>query len=239
MTTRVFVPGPLVVGTEVTVTGDEEHYLVRVRRARAGAAVEVLDGLTATHDAVVVRTAPGPTVLRIGSARALPKVPPLSLWLGLPDPSAMAAALAGACELGATQVVLVRCERSPGGAPGDDRIARIVRAAMRQSGLPQPPSIDPPIALRDAVARADVGGVLAWEALREDTAWALPGGTPRRIVVGPEGGFTSAEATALIDAGFVPRSLGPWTLRCETAVVAGLSRLRAALAPSHGAVEPP
>lgn len=231
MTTRVFVDGPLVDGSEHALASDEQHYLVRVRRTRPGATIEVLDGRAAIHDAVVVRTGPGPAIVRIGAARSLPPASALSLWLGLPDPSATATAITGACELGVTEIVLLRCERSPAGTPTADRLARIVRAAMRQSGRPRPPEIAGPCVLGEALARSDVGGVLAWEALRDDVAWALPPGAPARIAVGPEGGFTGREASACIDAGFVPRSLGPWTLRCETAVVAGLSRLRAALAP--------
>lgn len=45
------------------------------------------------------------------------------------------------------------------------------------------------------------------------------------LVVGPEGGLTSREVGLLVDAGFAPRSLGPLTLRTETAVLAGATRL--------------
>jgi len=45
------------------------------------------------------------------------------------------------------------------------------------------------------------------------------------LVVGPEGGFSEREVAMLVASGFVPRSLGPLTLRTETAVVAGATRL--------------
>ena len=38
--------------------------------------------------------------------------------------------------------------------------------------------------------------------------------------VGPEGGFTSNEQEAIIKRGILPVTIGPWTLRVETAVVA-------------------
>lgn len=45
------------------------------------------------------------------------------------------------------------------------------------------------------------------------------------LLVGPAGGLTADEITAAHGAGFEPRSLGPLTLRTETAVIAGAVRL--------------
>ena len=43
------------------------------------------------------------------------------------------------------------------------------------------------------------------------------------LAVGPEGGFTGAEAGALRQAGFAPVALGPYLLRFDTAAVAALT----------------
>ena len=43
--------------------------------------------------------------------------------------------------------------------------------------------------------------------------------------VGPEGGFTDAETDAMFAVGAVPLRIGDWTLRVETAAVAGLGVL--------------
>ena len=50
-------------------------------------------------------------------------------------------------------------------------------------------------------------------------------GATALLVVGPEGGLTEREIDLLTRAGFTPRSLGPLTLRTETAVLAGATRL--------------
>ena len=39
------------------------------------------------------------------------------------------------------------------------------------------------------------------------------------FVIGPEGGLTNQEEARLVAAGFVPTSLGPTTLRTETAAI--------------------
>ncbi len=47
------------------------------------------------------------------------------------------------------------------------------------------------------------------------------------IAAGPEAGFDEREETAFIAAGFVPATLGPRTLRTETAALAALAALNA------------
>jgi 16S rRNA (uracil1498-N3)-methyltransferase len=53
--------------------------------------------------------------------------------------------------------------------------------------------------------------------------------TESQIVVaaGPEAGFTEDEEARLVEAGFVPASLGPRVLRTDTAAVAALAALNA------------
>ena len=57
------------------------------------------------------------------------------------------------------------------------------------------------------------------DAVKDSTAFIL--------AAGPEAGFTAQEEAALVAAGFVPASLGPRTLRTETAAVAALAALSA------------
>ena len=63
----------------------------------------------------------------------------------------------------------------------------------------------------------------------QDTADAL---------IGPEGGFTAAEVQSALAAGFVPVSLGPLTLRAETAAVVALGVVRYALSVSAATASP-
>jgi 16S rRNA (uracil1498-N3)-methyltransferase len=155
-----------------------------------------------------------------------PPIDPLELWLALTDPDAVTTAIASACELGVTRIELVRSAYSHHAEPSPTRIERVVRAAMRQCGLPRPPTVAPARSLAACVASSDPGGVIAWERLRGGPQ-PLPADVRPRLVVGPAGGLRDDEAEACIRHGMTPLSLGPWTLRTETATVAGLARLRA------------
>jgi len=48
---------------------------------------------------------------------------------------------------------------------------------------------------------------------------------PRRLLTGPEGGWTDAERQLAGTAGWLPVSLGPQVLRAETAAMAAIAVL--------------
>jgi len=62
---------------------------------------------------------------------------------------------------------------------------------------------------------------------------ALPINAPITLAIGPEGGLEPGERSELIGAGFVPVTLAPLTLRFDTAAIASLGIVRAALSASE------
>lgn len=227
MTIRVFHDGgPWSVDHELVIDGEELHYLQHVRRARVGAKLEVLDGRGGAARAVLLATSSRAATVRIVETIEAVHVDAPVLWLGLPDATACLAAITAACELGCTTIHLVRCARSPRELPGPARIDRVIRAALRQCGMPRPPQIVGPTTLPEILAAGTPPrGVFAWER-HAMPSLPPPDGTPALLLVGPEGGFTDEEAAACTAGGLHPVSLGPWTLRTPTAVTAGLARLQ-------------
>jgi 16S rRNA (uracil1498-N3)-methyltransferase len=232
MTIRVFSDVALAVDERVTLSADERHYAVRVRRAKVGSELEVLDGAV-VHRAVVEYLDERSCVVRSVELARVPCPDALELWLGLPDPTAALASITAACELGATRIVLVRCKFSPAAVPSRARIERVVRAAQRQCGCPRAPEIDGPVAIAELLEHAAPPlGAFAWERLRDETRDRtgpsdIGPDTVRRLLVGPEGGLADEEAEACLARGMLAISLGPWTQRTETAVAAGLARMQA------------
>lgn len=226
MSARVFAARP--VPGAPTILGDSEsHYLRRVRRLADGAAVELIDDDGGLWSATLAGGDARSSELQVHAP--IPVYAPareLVLLLGLPDPAATLELLPGIIELGVAAVVWVRCARSQSSPPGDARVQRVVRAAQRQCGRPRPPAFVGPLALADALAtRTDLRGFFAWEARRGAADDPLPAAAGARLCVGPEGGFTEAEADALTRAEFTALSLGPYTLRTGTAALVGLARL--------------
>lgn len=228
MSIRAFAPAGSTPTSGCTLELDDEEsrYLVDVRRVRVGQAIELLDGARVWSARVVARARRA--TLELDAPLERPEPAERIVLLGLPDPSATLEALTLASEAGASEVVLVACERSSAREPGEARVARVLRAAQRQCGRPRAPLVHGlagawPLA-RALAWRSDLPGWLAWEALagRSEARIEPPNGG-LRLLVGPEGGFAAGEVEA-IAASFVPIALGPWILRTPTAVTALLAR---------------
>jgi len=234
MTLRVFASPDVrlesgLEGQEIVLDSEESHYLVRVRRARAGDNVQLSDGHR-WWPARVLDPRPKAARLRLSAYPVdPPEVAPVSLLLGLPDPKTVLELLPGACELGVAEVVLARCARSQTDGPGPSRIDRVLRASVRQCGRPTPPRVVGPLRLDRALDHGDAPGVVAVAPGRHQlvpvgrAVAALDG--CGRFAVGPEGGFEPGEVDACVRAGLTPVSLGPWVLRTQTAALAMLAHL--------------
>ena len=122
--------------------------------------------------------------------------------------------------------------------------ARMI-AALTQSGGSWLPTLFPDAPLERAILAAPEGGGLRFLLDQEGAPMLLHvraevgdtpalGRSPLTLALGPEGGLEPAERDALRGAGFVPVSLGDRTLRFETAGLAALAIVRAALTASSG-----
>jgi len=230
MTSRVFANAPLVPGEVIELDPQESHYLVRVRRVRPGAAVEVFDGHVGGCSGTLLDASVGACRVRLEAALAFPDVPAIELGVALIDPKAALDVVARACEGGAVALTWLQTARSFNAAPSAARLERVLRAAQRQCGRPTPPRILGPVTLADWLAEAtDRPTWFAAEHERLDPAAqateSKDASRGARLLIGPEGGWTSEESRRFHTSGVRPLSLGPWILRTEVAVTAGLARL--------------
>jgi len=136
-----------------------------------------------------------------------------------------------ATELGAARLVLVRSERTQAFRASEAlraRLERVAREAAKQCGAPRWPEVAGPLAFAEALAaeRAPHRFLLDPEG---DPLPAAITAADAALAVGPEGGWTAAESETARRLGWSPSALPAGRLRTETAAVAGLALLRAAL----------
>ena len=211
----------------VTFTDDQQRYLAKVLRQRAGDALEVV--VAGRGEALAGRLEPAPRnalALAVESTRALPPPPrpALTLAVGLIKQPRLELVVRLATELGVARLALLSAERAVvdwSERGRETRLADIAISACQQSGNPYPPAIERPVpvaAFVDAerarstlvIAVAEGGNALANLTVpRADLA----------LLIGPEGDFTPAERTAAEDAGAFPLTLSGHVLRAESAAV--------------------
>ena len=209
---------------------EEESHLFRTLRAAPGLRVGLLDGHGAVAEGVVE---PGRSVRVVSRQVASEPSPRLVLACAAPRRQKLDLLLKQAVELGAAEIWLLNCERSVAQPENCARMSKLLLEACKQSGNPYLPVLREGVSLSAALEQLQAAdyavffGSVAPVANRQRPA-------PRLAwLVGPEGGFTADEERLLCDRGALPLQLGPYTLRLETAAVAGLALLRALTAPAE------
>ena len=204
----------------------EEAHLFRILRARPGETVAVMDGHGTTGTAVVGQD----HRLCLESRQSVP--PParrLHLYFAPPKKQKLDVLLKQAVELGVYELVPILCERSvvqPDEKSVAGRWMDLLFEACKQSGNPFLPAVANPMPFDAALAHArGTCGMLVVGSNRTGAALELGTTADVAFFVGPEGGFTDEETDAMFAAGALPLRIGGWTLRVETAAIAGLGVL--------------
>lgn len=232
---RIFVDPAQLAAGELVVSGDEHHYLGRVRRARIGETVELVDGAGRRAAAVIMRIGEADSTLDVASPeRIAPQLPHLRVLLPLIKGERMDYALEKLVEVGVDALVIFPAVRSVVKLEPDRRASRLgkytaaLQAAARQSGCAQVPTLDYAPDLAAALARlpATTGIVLDPASSTELAALPPPVGADVTVLSGPEGGLAPGELQGALAAHFTPLGLGPRILRAETAPVIAVALLR-------------
>ena len=203
----------------------------RSRRVRPGDPVLLVDGGGAEASARVIRVSKEGlevAVERVGEAKA--PAAPISLLVAAVRLERLSWIVEKATELGASRLVLLAAGRTQSfraTAAVSARLARVARAAAKQSGAAAWPEIAGPIAAPEAFAAETAPIRFVLDASGASFPAALAP-APAAIAIGPEGGWAPGELAAAASLGWSAARLPAGTLRAETAAVAALALLRAA-----------
>lgn len=212
-------------GADVEAAPGELDHLFKVLRARPGDQFEVIDG----HGGFgTVRVEPGRRLVLVSRGREADS-PTQRLILGcaLPRRQKFDLLLKQAAELGVSEIHPIACERSVADGEHPERWYALLKEACKQSGNRFIPEIFPLAPLHSVLDELNRRNVTSYYGETAESA-APPPRAPESAawLVGPEGGFTSAESATLRAAGVQPLNLGPCILRLETAAVCGLAVVR-------------
>jgi 16S rRNA (uracil1498-N3)-methyltransferase len=236
---RLFVDVPLAPGHSLPLPREAAQHALRVLRLQAGDPVTLFNGDGRQYRARLATADPRAASVHIEAAEMPARESCLRITLiqALARGEKMDWIIQKATELGAARILPVTSGRSEvrlDDARGKKRLEHwraIAIAACEQCGRNVIPGIAAPESLKACLA--------AHPQANTEARWMLhPGGTVRlrdavpaatevMLAVGPEGGFSDNDLSALRDAGFRDLALGPRVLRTETAGLAAMAALQA------------
>ncbi len=219
---RVYSETPLRPGT-ASITGDEAHHAIRVKRIVQGDTVEVLDGRGRIARASVAdtrRDRQGWVLdLNLQSIAESPAIKPaLEVCTAIPKGQRLSDLIDGLSQVGAARWSPLDTQHGiaePRPAKMD-RLARTAAEASKQCGRAWLLEIGDGLTFADALA----GGPAIVLADASGEPYAPRGSGAIRLLVGPEGGWSASELNQARAAHVRTARFGPHTMRIETAAVA-------------------
>jgi len=220
----------------LTITGREARHITRVLRMGPGDRFALFDRKGSRFQVSIESVDHANVTVLLEKPLPAPPSTPVDIAIGqaILKSSAMDLMIQKTTELGVNTIYPLVSERTivrPEAANRAHRIKRwqdIAIAASKQSDRSQPPEIMPVMPFPELL-RIPVSGqtlkMILWEEEETRSLKSLLRPIPFRpkavmAVVGPEGGFNRGEISLSAEAGFISVSLGPQTLRAETAAIA-------------------
>lgn len=234
--TRVFVDAPLAAGARVTLPPEAAAHLTRVLRLGPGDPCVVFNGAGGEYPARIASAGRRDVAVVLGAHDPVERESPLRIVLlqALARGERMDFVVQKATELGVAAIRPVHTEHS--GVRLDERQSTrkrdhwrgIAIAACEQCRRNRVPELLEPLPL-DAALTASPDGVRLTLSLDLPPVPAATFGaaTTVTLLVGPEGGLSSAEESLAAHHGFQALRLGPRVLRTETAALAAIAALQA------------
>lgn len=240
---RFYTPPELARENVVTLMGSEAHHAIRVLRLRNGEHVTVLDGAgQELQCAITAQTGKTVSLEVLNRKTHAPPPCPITLIQAIPKAKLIESIIQKGAELGVARIVPIISERvvthldSESAATKAEKWQQVAIEAIKQSGNPWLPKVDPPVSLKTYTERKETFQLPLVGCLepgsRHPRVWfdqfrEVHRVSPASIAVwiGPEGDFTPAEYSSIQALGAMPITLGTLVLRVETAAIYCLSVL--------------
>ena len=235
---RLYVDAPLADGARVTLSREQANYLLNVLRLAAGDSVIIFNGREGEWRAVLADTGRKAASLDVVEALRGQEAGPDIHYLFAPLKHArLDYMVQKAVEMGAARLRPVLTRRTQAQRVNLERMRANVIEAAEQCGILTLAEIEEPLSLEKALVQWPQDRLLVF--CDEDAPMADPvaalrhraaPGAPIAVLIGPEGGFDPAERAMLMRMEqTLAISLGPRILRADTAAVAAMALVQAAV----------
>jgi 16S rRNA (uracil1498-N3)-methyltransferase len=235
-TPRVFLDTPLASGEEVLFDRAQANYLQNVLRLKRGDELLLFNGRDGEWQANLAGAGKRALSAIVGERKREQPAPADLHFLFAPLKHARLDYLVQkAVEMGVSRLQPVMTQHTQVARINLERMRANVIEAAQQCGILSVPEVAEPAALKALIER-DPDRLLVFcdeDAEVKDPVAALGSvraHQPLAVLIGPEGGFAETERAALLKRPHVVRiALGPRILRADTAAVAALALVQAAL----------
>jgi 16S rRNA (uracil1498-N3)-methyltransferase len=234
---RLFVDAPLTAGEIVALERSQSNYLGNVLRLSAGDTILVFNGRDGEWQASIAGRKRPDSLTIVVQTRPQDRLPDLAYVFAPLKHARLDYMVQKAVEMGASSLQPVLTRFTQVGRVNGERMRANVIEAAEQCGILSLATVEEPVPLDRYLSQRDVQRLLVFCDEAADTAnplQALQGGLPASsgidVLIGPEGGFAEEERASLLRQPQTLRlSLGPRVLRADTAAVAALALVQAAL----------
>jgi 16S rRNA (uracil1498-N3)-methyltransferase len=239
---RLLIAAPLAPGATIVLDADQAHYLASVLRLKAGDALLIFNGMDGEWKAHLALSGKRKAVAVI-EAQTRPQTPAGNLhYLFSPLKHArLDYMIQKAVEMGVSRLQPVRMRHTQAERVNLERMRANAVEAAEQCGVLAVPEIAGPVDFKQAIAALGPSRHLVFcdeDAMPTDPVLALRAAwgdaqsdrTGLAVIIGPEGGFAEEERAMLrVRPATMRIALGPRILRADTAAVAALAIVQAAL----------
>jgi 16S rRNA (uracil1498-N3)-methyltransferase len=234
---RLFVDAALAVGETVALERSQSNYLGNVLRLSAGGTILVFNGRDGEWQASIAGRKRPDSLDVVAQTRPQDRLPDLAYVFAPLKHARLDYMVQKAVEMGASSLQPVLTRFTQVSRVNGERMRANVIEAAEQCGILSVADVAEPVALDRYLSQRDGQRLLVFcdeaadatdplQALRSDRAAS----TGIDVLIGPEGGFAEEERTILLRQPRTLRlSLGPRILRADTAAVAALALVQAAL----------
>lgn len=220
---------PDISGSDYILNEEESRHCMKVLRLATGQLVHLIDGKGGLYEAEIVAQTKRNVILRVLNHTKDYQKRNYSLHIAVAPTKNIDRLewfLEKATEIGIDEITPLICERSERKIVKDERLNKVITAAVKQSLQAFHPRLNAAATFRELIeAHSALDGFkmiahcLPGEEKQFIQQVAAPGGN-YLILIGPEGDFSPQEIEMAIAAGYVPLSLGETRLRTETAALA-------------------